>query len=276
MADRPMLTILLTGATDGIGLEAAQRLAGLGHRLLIHGRDPAKLDAAERTVATAAPGAPVETYRADLSELAEVDALAAAIAERHDRLDVLINNAGVFKTSRPTTPSGHDVRFVVNVVAPYRLTERLLPLLPSSGRIINLSSAAQAPVDLGALAGHVELADMDAYAQSKLAITMWTRHLADQLGPDGPVAVAVNPGSLLATKMVRDGFGVAGSDVGIGADIVVRAAVAEEFAEATGSYFDNDARQFAAPHPDALDATKVDAVVAEVATLSEMLASHDR
>ena len=118
-----------------------------------------------------------------------------------------------------------------------------------------MPSAAQAPVNLKALAGQARLSDMDSYAQSKLAITIWSRELAKKL-PDGPVVVAVNPGSMLASKMVKQGFGVAGNDLGIGADILCRAALSDEFAAASGLYFDNDSGQFSDPHPDALDSQK--------------------
>ncbi len=263
----PIKVILLTGATDGIGLETATRLAALGHQLLLHGRSEAKLEAAVEAVRSTNPDANVETFLADLSDLAAVDALAAAIAERPGPLDVIINNAGVLKTSAPRTADGLDLRFVVNTLAPYRLTRLLLPLLPSDGRVVNLSSAAQAPVDRQAMAGHVQLADMEAYAQSKLAITMWSRHLADKLGDDGPAIIAVNPGSLLATKMVKDGFGVAGSDIGIGADILIRAALSDEFASASGQYFDNDSGQFASPHPDGLDPEIIQCVVDDIESI---------
>ena len=89
---------------------------------------------------------------------------------------------------------------------------------------------------------------MDAYAQSKLAITIWTQELA-KTHPNGPVFVAVNPGSLLASKMVKEGFGVSGNDLSIGADILRRAALSDDFANATGRYFDNDSRRFASPNP---------------------------
>ncbi len=85
----------------------------------------------------------------------------------------------------------------------------------------------------------VQLDDMGAYAQSKLAITMWSRIMAEKL-KDGPMIVAVNPGSLLASKMVKEGFGVAGNDLSIGADILTRATLSDEFANASGKYFDND------------------------------------
>ena len=91
----------------------------------------------------------------------------------------------------------------MNTIAPFLLTRRLLPLLGASGRVINLSSAAQAAVNLRALVGEVQLSDNAAYAQSKLALTMWSRALALSLGRSGPSVVAVNPGSMLGTKMVK-------------------------------------------------------------------------
>ena len=264
-------TLLLTGATDGIGLEAAKRLATGGHHLLVHGRSEDKLEALRSVLEARATGASIETYRADLSRFDDVDALASAIAERHDRLDVLINNAGIFKTATPGTESGLDVRFMVNTVAPYLLTRKLLPLMPASGRVINLSSAAQASVDLSALRGETQLGDSAAYAQSKLAITMWSAELARQLGAGGPAIIAVNPASLLGSKMVKEAYGVAGGDLGVGADILVRAALTDEFAGASGRYYDNDRQQFSSPHADALDAAKNDRLVTAIESL---IASH--
>ncbi|MEM1266357.1 MAG: SDR family NAD(P)-dependent oxidoreductase [Pseudomonadota bacterium] len=254
-------TILITGATDGIGLKAAERLAADGHRVLLHGRNAAKLKAAAGGMA-----GETETYLADLSRLPDVRSLAERVAAAHSQIDVLINNAGVFKTSDPSTPSGIDVRFVVNTIAPYALTRALLARIPPEGRIVNLSSAAQAQVDVDALTGHRPLGDMEAYSQSKLGITIWSQALARDL-PNGPSVVAVNPGSLLATKMVTEGFGVAGSDVTIGSGILVRAALSPDFEGVSGSYFDNDSGRFAAPHRAAGDPDQVREVMAALERL---------
>ncbi len=262
-------TLLITGSTDGIGLETARQLVQDGHTVLIHGRSGAKLDAAKADLDALGKGH-VSAYLADLSDFAQVDALAPAVAHDHQSLDVLVNNAGIFKTPKPVTQDGLDVRFVVNTLAPYLLTQRLLPLLGTGGRVVNLSSAAQAPVSIQALAGQVALEDMAAYAQSKLAITMWSRTMAEQL-PDGPAIIALNPGSLLGSKMVKEGFGVAGGDLSIGADIIARASLSDEFADASAKYFDNDSGRFANPHADAMDGAKSAAVTQAV---EQLLAQH--
>jgi len=256
-------TILLTGATDGIGLATAKMLLEQGHTVLLHGRNAAKLDTVVNDLSTLSGGGHIESYLADLSNMADVEALAKAVTEKHKSLDVLINNAGVLKAPETTTAEGLDIRFVVNTLAPYWLTKRLMPLLGTRGRVVNLSSAAQAPVDVKAMAGGAPMDDMAAYSQSKLAIIMWSRAMA-LANPNGPMVVAVNPGSLLASKMVKEGFGIAGNDINIGADILVRAALSDEFAAASGKYFDNDAGQFAPPHPDGINDAKIAEVMSAI------------
>ncbi|PMH44873.1 oxidoreductase [Vibrio sp. 10N.286.49.B3] len=258
-------TILITGSTDGIGLETAKMLVAEGHRVLIHGRNSSKLASVKVLLEQGSSDAIVEVYTADLSSLKQVEALAKSIAEKHDKLDVLINNAGVYNVPSITTQENLDVRFVVNTIAPYLLTQKLLPLFDSVGRIVNLSSAAQSPVNLNALtSSNAGASDGQVYAQSKLALTMWSMHLAEQLKGKGPLVVAVNPASFLGSKLVKEAYGVAGNDLSIGADILCRAAVSKEFANASGKYFDNDSGQFSPPHADALNAEKNKAVVAAI------------
>lgn len=255
-------SILITGSTDGIGLATAKMLVAQGHHVLLHGRNPEKLENAEKALSGLASGGRVSSYLADLSRMGDVDAFTKAVAEQHTHLDVLINNAGIFRTQESITQEGLDIRFAVNTIAPYLITQRLLPLLGASGRVINLSSAAQSPVNLDALVGKVRLSDeLEAYAQSKLAITAWSRVMALTAKGDAPAIIAVNPGSLLATKMVKEGFGMAGNDLRIGVEILIRAALTDEFATASGKYFDNDSGQFAAPHSDAMDPAKSAGIV---------------
>jgi len=258
-------TILITGSTDGIGLVTAKKLAKEGHTILLHGRNAQKLAVAADEI-----GGNTESYNADLSNVDDVKALANAILAKHKTLDVLINNAGVLKASQPVLDNGLDIRFVVNTFAPYVLTQLLLPIIPKDGRVVNLSSAAQAPVEQKAMLGELYLDDMSAYSQSKLAITIWTRELAKEL-ESGPMIVAVNPGSLLASKMVKEGFGIAGNDLNIGADILCDAALGARFADASGKYFDNDSGQFAQPHPAALN-SEASALVME--TIKQYTAAH--
>lgn len=257
-------TIMITGATDGIGLETAKLLAPLGHHLLIHGRSAEKLATVKKSLSAMTGAGKVETYQADFATLVNARELANDVKEDHSHLDVLINNAGVYKTAQPRTDDGFDLRFAVNLFAPIILTQALLSLIPETGRVINLSSAAQSPVSLPALRGETEIGDMPAYAQSKLAFTMWTRHMADT-HKTGPLFAAVNPGSLLNTNMVKEGWGGSDNDVGIGADILLRAALSPEFDGHSGDYFDNDAGRFASPHPDALDAGKIAEFVEAIA-----------
>jgi NAD(P)-dependent dehydrogenase (short-subunit alcohol dehydrogenase family) len=191
-----------------------------------------------------------------------VVALANAIKGKHNQLDVLINNAGVFKTPTPLNADGMDVRFVVNTIAPYLLTQQLLPLLNNTSRVLNLSSAAQQPVNLDALMGKEQIEDAyKAYAQSKLALTMWSTYMAQKVGIQGPIIISINPGSLLATKMVKEGFNMEGKDIRIGSDILTRASLFDEFSNKTGQYFDNDSGYFENPHSDALDPKKNEQLV---------------
>lgn len=255
-------TILITGATDGIGLLTATKLVKAGHKVLIHGRSADKLAAAMAETGAA------ESYLADMSDMKAVEAMAAEVLSKHDHLDVLINNAGVYKTPNPRTADGLDLRFVVNTFAPWHLTQRLLPIMPEDGRVVSLSSAAQAPVDLAAMAGKGALDDFAAYAQSKLAITIWSQELA-KIHPQ--VFAAVNPGSLLASKMVKEGWGIAGNDLSIGANILIEAALGDSFANASGRYYDNDGAGFSAPHGAAADAGHVKAVMEVVAAQTAAL-----
>ena len=153
----------ITGATDALAFWP-RKLAEAGHHILVHGRNKDRL----ASVSQQLDGAPA--YLADFSDMAEVTAMAEAVIGAHKQIDVLINNAGILKTAETETRAGRDIRFDVNMLAPYILTRLLLPVIPAAGRVINLSSAAQAPVDIAAMMRFQPMPDMSAYAQSKLAI----------------------------------------------------------------------------------------------------------
>ena len=257
--------ILVTGSTDGIGFETAKRLVSEGHYVLLHGRNAEKLKKVEAILSEIKTTGRVESYVADLSMMSDVIQLAQDIREKHATLDVLINNAGVYSAPKLITNDGLDVRFAVNTFAPYLLTLNLLPLLPS-GRVVNLSSAAQSSVDLDALKGLRKLSDGEAYAQSKLALTIWSQHLGLECKETGPMIVSVNPASMLGSKMVKDAFGVSGGDLNIGSDILVRAALSNEFTMASGLYFDNDIGQFSQPHSEARNEKKVQDIMMTIET----------
>ena len=246
-------TILITGATDGIGLETSKKLVQRGHIILAHGRNEEKLDKLKKELATSR----IETYLADLSSKDAVLYLAKEVAKNHSNINVLINNAAVLKTSDVMTTDGLDVRFVVNTLAPYLLTKKLLPLLKGSGRVINVASAAQAPVNFQALIGKItNLTDMEAYSQSKLGLIMWSTTMSKIVNPNETIFVSVNPGSLLGTKMVKEAFNIEGKSISIGADILVKLAIHSESNTISGKYFDNDLNQFRVHHPDALNKQK--------------------
>lgn len=260
-------TILITGSTDGIGKLAALKLAQAGHQVYLHGRDANKLASVIAEVQTVATGAAVNNidgFVADFSDLTAVRKMAAEVKEKLPKLDVLINNAGIYTTASATTKDGLDVRFVVNYLAPYELTNALLPLLKQSSkaRIVNLSSAAQAPISYEAFVGKSRLNDKDAYAQSKLALTMWSMALADAVASNDINVIAVNPGSLLNTKMVNEAYGQYWSSADKGANILTELAISDGFMNDTGKYFDNDIKDgvhgeargaFGTPHAAALN-----------------------
>lgn len=242
-----MKKILVTGATGGLGFATAEHLLALGHVVLLHGRSEQSLVTAAQALSQYREQ--LEIYAADLSDLAQVNNFIEKIKEKHTQLDAIINNAGVLKTNTPISSSGVDSRFVVNTITPYLITRKLLPLL-DGGRVINLSSAAQSPVDIRGLLGALQYSDaMTAYAQSKLAITAWTLYMAEEINQTQ--FIPVNPGSLLATSMVKSGFGIEGKDIRKSVKLLADLAVSKDFEGESGRYFDNDIGTFVAPHPDA-------------------------
>lgn len=250
-------TILITGSTDGIGLATATSLLKLGHNVLLHGRSEDKLAKVKQQLSALFSAGQVFTYKADLASMSDVKTLACDIIQNHKKLDAVINNAGVFIVPETVTLDGLDVRFMVNTIAPYLLTQQLLPLLDKKSRVINLSSAAQASVSPEELTKPSPLSDNAVYAKSKLALAMWSRQMALQLGNNGPSIIAINPKSFLGSKMVEQAYGVAGGNLQIGADILVKSVLSDEFDNKSGLYFDNDIGKFTTPHQDATNAKKI-------------------
>ncbi len=250
-------TIVITGSTDGIGKLAAIKLAKEGHEIYLHGRHQEKLAVVISEVREASNNVKIDGFVADFSDMKAVHNMANEIKGKLNKIDVLINNAGIFKSPIDKTTDGLDIRFAVNYFAPYILTNALLPLLENSkaARIINLSSAAQSAVKIGALNGEASVNSSEAYAQSKLALTMWSFTLAKQLNTTS--VIAVNPGSLLNTNMVKEAYGNHWSPATKGSDILYELAISDEYKGITAKYFDNDKGNpkgnFGKAHPDAYD-----------------------
>jgi NAD(P)-dependent dehydrogenase (short-subunit alcohol dehydrogenase family) len=197
-------TVVVTGATSGIGLAASVALAALGPELVLVGRDRARLEAAVAAVKARAPGAQVAALRADLSSLAEVRALAGELLARHPHLHVLVNNAGGVSARREVTPDGLERTFAVNHLAPYLLTRLLLDRLRASApaRIVNVASIAHrnAALDFDDLQLTRDYAVMRAYGRSKLANVLFTRELARRLAGTGVTVNSLHPGAV-ATRI---------------------------------------------------------------------------
>lgn len=254
-----MNTILITGSTDGIGKLAASKLANDGHRVYLHGRNADKLASVIAELKQQTGNQNIDGFVADFSNLNSVKDMADQVSEKLSSIDVLINNAGILKSSASTN-DGLDIRFMVNYFAPYLLTQSLITELNNGTkpRIINLSSAAaQAPdtLSMNALMGSEALEEYQAYAQSKLALTMWSFYLAKT--EPTITTIALNPGSLLNTNMVSEAFGQHWSSAEKGASIIYKLAVSDEFNDDSGKYFDNDLAgkddnaqgTFGDPHP---------------------------
>lgn len=252
-------TILVTGATDGLGRALARELAAGGATVLAHGRSDARLKETLREIREATGSDRARPYRADLSVLAEVRHLATEIERDHERLDLLINNAGIGAgpsgTLREESADGYELRFAVNYLAPFLLTNLLLPLLRGSApaRIVNVASVGQAPIDFDDVMLERRYDGMQAYRQSKLAQILFTFELADRLRAEGSDVMvnALHPASLMNTKMVHEWFGYTMSTIEDGVEAALHLAIAPELDGVSGRYFDR--LQEARAHPQAYD-----------------------
>jgi len=252
-------TVFITGATDGIGKEAALRLAKLGARIVFTSRSKEKAEKLKTSIAQAG-GAKAEYFLCDLSSLASVKECALEFLKTHDSMHVLINNAGVMPARRQESKDGTELNMAVNYFAPVLLTELLLPLLRRSApaRIINVSSTLhkEGEIDPGNLRGAGPYDKYRAYASSKLGIVLYTLRLRGLLAGSGVAAVAVHPG-WIKTKLAIGVLGGSGLAARIllpltmmhppayGAEPLVRLATQKE--PPRGLYFERDAE--AKPSP---------------------------
>jgi NAD(P)-dependent dehydrogenase (short-subunit alcohol dehydrogenase family) len=237
-------TILVTGATDGLGRALARELAARGALVLLHGRSTQRLEATRREIVQATGSDRLRTYQADLASLEQVRRLGREVDDQQERLDALVNNAGIGGDgARQESADGVELRFAVNYLAQFLLTDLLLPLLRRSApaRIVNVASAGQVPIDFDDVQLERGYDGLRAYRQSKLAQVMFTVELAERLRAAGEAGVTVNalhPATLMDTKMAFETFGYTMSTVQDGVEATLRLVVAPELEGVSGRYFD--------------------------------------
>ncbi|MBO0890650.1 MAG: SDR family NAD(P)-dependent oxidoreductase [Acidothermales bacterium] len=242
MAER---TILLTGATDGLGRAVAEALAADDVRLLLHGRNERRLARTVADIRAATGNDAVEGVLADLASLDQVRGLADEVRRRTERLDVLVNNAGIGSgepdgRERRTSADGHELRFAVNHLAGFLLTLGLLPLLRASApaRVVNVASLGQAPLDFDDLMLERDYDGWRAYGQSKLAQILFTFELASRLPAREVTVNALHPGTFMPTKMVLRERGSSVDTLETGVASVVRLVTDPGLDGVTGRFYD--------------------------------------
>ncbi len=258
-----MKTVLITGSTDGIGREAARVLGERGARVLVHGRSCAKAEAAAAALRDETGRDAFAAVAGDFTRLDEVRALAADVAARWPRLDVVVNNAGIYTSDGGVSADGFELTLAVNHLAPFALTHLLLGTLERGARVVFVSSnvhrAANGGELLARLANRAATGEADgysAYADSKLANVLTAFELARRLALRGVTVNAMHPG-VIGTKLLRRGFGMSGgADVARGAAGEVKLASDPALDGTSGRYFDQttESRAAAAAYDEALRA----------------------
>lgn len=257
---RPRPIVLITGATDGLGRALADRLASRGARLILHGRNAERLATAADQIAASGVARP-RAVVADLSELAQVARLADDVAGLTDRLDVLVNNAGIGSgepagRQRSTSADGYELRFAVNYLAGFRLTLGLLPRLrvprrDGPARVVMVASGRQQAIDFDDVMLTQHYSGQRAYAQSKLAQIMFGIELAHRLPASEVTVNSLHPASLMPTKIVLDEHVASVDSLETGVDATARLAVSPAIDGKTGRFYDR--QREAEPHAQALD-----------------------
>ncbi|GLP70808.1 3-oxoacyl-ACP reductase [Streptomyces sp. TUS-ST3] len=233
-----MSTILITGATSGLGRHIAFELLRSGHTVLAHGRDPERTGSLVKELRSEGEA---DGFVADLASLAQVRELGAKVAEAHPELDVLVNNAGVGAGSpgsgREVSADGHELRLAVNYLAPVALSRALLPVLSANtpARIVNVGSVGQEPLDFDDPEFTHGYAGFAAYCRAKFALAAHTFTLAEELTETGVAVNVLHPATFMDTAMVREGGVAPWSTVADGAPGVLALATQDM---GTGRYFD--------------------------------------
>jgi len=234
-------TILVTGATDGIGKQIAIELARHGAKVLVHGRDKAKGDKVLDEINRDNCNENLILYLADFSSFADIKRMAEEIKREQSELNVLINNAGVFSKERLLTKDSLEMTFAVNHLAPFLLTMLLLDLLKASApaRVVNVASGAHrniSAVDFDNLQGEKSYDGFEAYGLSKLGNVLFTNGLSRRLAGSGVTANSLHPG-VINTRMQRESYNLGGENVEVGAQTSVYLATSPEVEGVTGKYY---------------------------------------
>jgi NAD(P)-dependent dehydrogenase (short-subunit alcohol dehydrogenase family) len=246
--------VLVTGSTDGIGRQTALDLAGMGARVILHGRSQERLDAVREDIRQATGSEALDTICADFSSLKQVRSMASSILQKYDHLDVLISNAATYMRERVLSEDGYEMTFAVNYLAAFLLINQLVGLLKKTApaRIVIVSSVAHstARIDFENLQGEKEYKPWRAYALSKLCNILFSFELAQRLNSSGVTANCLHPG-VVNTKLLRASFDMPGSDVREGSKTSVYLASSPQVEKTTGKYFVD--MQLSQPSPLAQD-----------------------
>lgn len=233
------MKIFITGATDGIGKQTALELAQLGHHLFIHGRKSNRLEETREWILAQVPNTNIELYLADFASLSDVQSMANTYRSKHESLDVLVNNAGVFEKKYSLTKDGFERTFAINHLAHFYLTLQFLPLLKvsSSARIINVASRAQAShIDFDNLNAEKGYDPYKAYELSKLCNILFTAKLARELSQTSISTNALHPG-VIDTKILHAGWNIKGDALKNGAATSVYLATSLDIGKTSGLYY---------------------------------------
>jgi NAD(P)-dependent dehydrogenase (short-subunit alcohol dehydrogenase family) len=244
MKDVKEKVALVTGSTDGLGSGTALALARMGASVLLHGRDQAKLEKMANRLEGSTGSDRIGTYLADFSSLAEVRRLAAEIEENTDHLDLLINNAGIGfgdpAAGRELSKDGYELRFSVNYLAPFLLTNLLIPCLRHSApsRIVNVASIGQETIDFNNVMLAKGYTGIHAYRQSKTALVMFTFDLAERLKKTATTVNCLHPATFMDTKLTREAKIGPRSSIQSGIYTVMYVATSPELDGKTSRFFD--------------------------------------
>jgi len=236
-----MKTVLITGATDGIGAETALQLAKAGWRVIVHGRNRKRCKVMLKRIKEETGNTHADSIYADLTSFSEIRDMSRRLHDRLDGLDVLINNAGVFEPELHYTVDGLERTFVINHLSHFLLTGLVLDLLKrmDKARIITVSSMAHALLmDFGNLRGQKQYSGYEAYATSKLANILFTFRLAEKLKQTSLTANCLHPG-VIQTKLLHAGWGMGGTAVAQGAKTSLFLATSADVEKVSGAYFSN-------------------------------------